>query len=89
MTNSTVSFMVEIIGEMLENKEIFRRIDSDLSFDYYTIHEVEAEIEERLGVSIYSHSNIRLLLHKEEKTIKIHRSIGNKIDGIHIYTRND
>lgn len=87
MTNSTVSFMVEIIGEMLENKEVFRRIDSDLPFDFPTIHEAEDEIEKRLDVSIYSHSNIRLLLHKEEKTIKIFRSIGDKIDAIHIYTR--
>ena len=87
MTNSTVSFMVEIIGEMLEKNECFRRTDSELPFDYYTIHEVEAEIEERLGVSIYSHSNIRLMLHKEEKTIIVFRSIVDKIDAIRIYTR--
>jgi len=88
MTNLTVSFLENIISEMLNNNERFRYINSHLPSDYYTINDLKDEIEKKLDVSVYSHSDTTLMLHKDEKTIRLHRcGTRNNFDAIGINSR--
>jgi len=87
MVESSISFLVETIQEMINNNESFKYINSNLDFSYWLIDDLKKCLEEKLQMKVYSHSIDRLIFHKEQKTIIVYRFV-NKISSISIYNRS-
>jgi len=92
MASKLVQYLNRTINEMLENGVNFNLIpksDShEFTFDFYTTDAEKSNIQTILGgVIVYSHSDLRLMLHYGNKTIIITR-FNNRMDSITIKTRN-
>jgi len=92
MASKLVQYLDETIKKMLEDGERFKLIDKsdydELPFDFGTTDAEKSNIQTILGgVKVFSHSNLRLMLHYGNKTIIITRFNG-RMDSIAIKTRD-